>query len=143
MRCSSVCAALSLAGRARTRFFDPRVDARGSRRSSTRTSRLCWRPILPRRACWPRTRSRAASDRPREIWTGGERLSGAQRSQLTEVFGCEIRDGYGASEFLSIAWDCGCGGLHVNADWIVLEPVDEAGHPVPPASRPTPCCSRI
>jgi phenylacetate-CoA ligase len=70
--------------------------------------------------------------RPREIWTGGERLSSAQHSLLARAFGAEVRDGYGASEFLAIAWDCGYGALHVNADWIVLEPVDRAGRPVPP-----------
>ncbi len=70
--------------------------------------------------------------KPREIWTGGERLSSAQRSYIGAVFGCEVHDGYGASEFLAIAWDCGRGALHVNADWILLEPVDEAYRPVPP-----------
>jgi len=70
--------------------------------------------------------------RPREIWTGGERLSNAQRAHIACVFDCEVHDGYGASEFLAIAWDCGRGALHVNADWIVLEPVDEAYRPVPP-----------
>jgi len=68
----------------------------------------------------------------REIWTGGERLSSAQRSHIGAVFGCEVRDGYGASEFLAMAWDCGRGALHVNADWIFLEPVDEHYRPVPP-----------
>jgi phenylacetate-coenzyme A ligase PaaK-like adenylate-forming protein len=69
---------------------------------------------------------------PSEIWTGGERLSIAQRAHITESFGCKLRDGYGASEFLSIAWDCECGALHVNTDWILLEAVDEAYAPVPP-----------
>ena len=69
---------------------------------------------------------------PREIWTGGERLSSAQRSHVGAVFGCEVRDGYGASEFLAIAWDCGRGALHVNADWVFLEPVDERYRPVTP-----------
>ena len=69
---------------------------------------------------------------PREIWSGGERLSNAQRTQIEGTFGCTVRDGYGASEFLSIAWDCGRGSLHVNADWVILEPVDAGGRPVPP-----------
>jgi phenylacetate-coenzyme A ligase PaaK-like adenylate-forming protein len=77
-------------------------------------------------------RSGALAIRPREIWTGGERLSGAQRSQIAEAFGCVVRDDYGASEFPAIAWDCGHGALHVNADWILLEPVDEHHRPVPP-----------
>lgn len=71
---------------------------------------------------------------PREVWTGGERLSTAQRAHITESFGCELHDGYGASEFLAIAWDCGRGALHVNSDWILLEPVDEAYEPVAPGA---------
>ena len=77
-------------------------------------------------------RSGVLSIRPREIWTGGEQLSAAQRAQIAEAFGCEVRDDYGASEFPAIAWDCGHGALHVNADWILLEPVDEHHRPVPP-----------
>lgn len=68
----------------------------------------------------------------KEVWTGGEQLSIAQRAHITESFGCELHDGYGASEFLAIAWDCGRGALHVNSDWILLEPVDKAYAPVPP-----------
>lgn len=68
----------------------------------------------------------------REVWTGGERLSSAQRARIGAVFGCEIHDGYGASEFLAIAWDCGHGALHTNSDWVLLEPVDEAYRPMPP-----------
>lgn len=68
----------------------------------------------------------------REVWTGGERLSAVQRSRIAGIFGCEVHDGYGASEFLAIAWDCGRGALHVNSDWVSLEPVDQAYRPVPP-----------
>ena len=45
---------------------------------------------------------------------------------------CELRDHYGASEFLSIASECSCGHLHANTDWLILEPVDEKYRPVPP-----------
>jgi len=69
--------------------------------------------------------------KPREVWTGGEQLSSAQRADISEAFCCRVRDDYGASEFLSIAWDCGRGALHVNADWVILEPVDERYHRVP------------
>ena len=68
----------------------------------------------------------------REVWTGGERLSAAQRARITRAYGCEVHDGYGASEFLAIAWDCGHGALHVNSDWVLLEPVDLAYRPVCP-----------
>lgn len=68
----------------------------------------------------------------REIWTGGECLPSPVRTRLARVFGCAVRSGYGASEFLSIGWECTHGRMHLNADWVVLEPVDERDRPVPP-----------
>jgi len=69
-----------------------------------------------------------------EMWLGGETLSAPVRERLQRVFGCRVRNAYGASEFMSIAWDCGHGHLHVNADWVLLEPVDEHRAPVPPGT---------
>ncbi|WP_300174261.1 AMP-binding protein [Rhodoferax sp.] len=69
---------------------------------------------------------------PQEVWTGGETLSATVRRCVTRALGCTVRNSYGASEFLSIAWECGHGQLHVNADWVILESVDERGRPVPP-----------
>lgn len=68
----------------------------------------------------------------RELWTGGERLCPNVRRRLEASFGCVVRNEYGASEFMSIAWDCGHGSLHVNSDWVVLEPVDAHYRPVEP-----------
>ncbi len=68
----------------------------------------------------------------RELWTGGECLCPATRRRLERSFGCNVRNEYGASEFMSIAWDCGHGSLHVNADWVLLEPVDAQYRPVAP-----------
>lgn len=70
--------------------------------------------------------------RPAEIWTGGETLGAAQRGRISDVFGCPLRHSYGASEFLPIAAECRHDALHVNADWVILEPVDARGRPVPP-----------
>ena len=72
--------------------------------------------------------------RPGEIWLGGETLTPAVRSRLQASFGCRVRNAYGASEFMSIAWDCGHGSLHVNADWVLLEAVDEHYRPVAPGT---------
>jgi len=69
---------------------------------------------------------------PREVWTGGETLTPAMRRFVQQAFGCPVANSYGASEFLALASECGHGGLHLNADWAVLEPVDEQGRPVPP-----------
>jgi phenylacetate-coenzyme A ligase PaaK-like adenylate-forming protein len=66
------------------------------------------------------------------VWTGGETLSLAVRNRVSQALGCAVRNSYGASEFMSIAWECRCGHLHVNADWVILEPVDEKGQPTPP-----------
>jgi len=77
---------------------------------------------------------------PREIMTGGENLSPAMRQNVTQAFGCTVCNSYGTSEFLSLAWECGEGSLHVNADWAILEPVDEHRRPVP-AGQPS--CSTL
>jgi len=65
-----------------------------------------------------------------EVWCGGEQLSDAQRALLRGAFGCPVRNNYGASEFFSMAWECGHGRLHLNDDWVVLEPVDSQLRPV-------------
>jgi phenylacetate-CoA ligase len=72
---------------------------------------------------------------PKEVWTGGEKLSVSARSLIGHAMGCAVRDSYGASEFLSIGWECVRGRMHANTDWVILEPIDERGHPVPPGQR--------
>ena len=67
----------------------------------------------------------------REAWLGGEQLSPAQREQVRVAFGCRVRNNYGASECYSIALECSEGRLHVNDDWLILEPVDAQLRPVP------------
>ena len=69
--------------------------------------------------------------RPQEVWTGGETLSPAMRACIAHAFGAELRNSYGASEFLPIALECAHQRLHVNADWVILEAVDTHHHPVP------------
>jgi phenylacetate-coenzyme A ligase PaaK-like adenylate-forming protein len=66
-----------------------------------------------------------------EIWTGGESLSAPMRAEIEARFGCPVANSYGASEFLAIAAPCRLGVLHLNADWVVLEPVDARGRAVP------------
>lgn len=69
---------------------------------------------------------------PKEIWTGGETLSAAVRRHVEQGLGCTVRNSYGASEFMSIGWECQHGQMHANTDWLILEPIDAQGQPVPP-----------
>jgi phenylacetate-coenzyme A ligase PaaK-like adenylate-forming protein len=64
------------------------------------------------------------------VWTGGETLGAACRQVLAQTFGCAVRDTYGASECLEIAGECSHGALHLHADWVILEAVDDRGRPV-------------
>lgn len=73
---------------------------------------------------------------PREVWTGGETLSPKVRRRVEQALGCTVRNSYGASEFLTMGWECGHGQMHLNADWVILEPVDEQHRPVP-AGQPS------
>jgi phenylacetate-CoA ligase len=69
---------------------------------------------------------------PSLVWSGGENLSPAARARIERAFGCPVVDEYGASECMCIAFGCRAGSLHVNADWVLLEPVDRRYRPSPP-----------
>jgi phenylacetate-CoA ligase len=66
------------------------------------------------------------------VMTSSESLAAQDRERIQQAFRCTIADNYGCSEFVAIAAGCKHGWLHVNADWVILEPVDEALQPVPP-----------
>lgn len=76
---------------------------------------------------------------PREIWTGGETLEPLLRRHVQQVFDCRIRNSYGASEMLAMGWECDHGAMHLNSDWVILEPVDDQYRPV----RPGQASSRV
>jgi phenylacetate-coenzyme A ligase PaaK-like adenylate-forming protein len=69
---------------------------------------------------------------PACMWSGGEYLSHAAHVAIERAFGTVLVNEFGASECLSIAQSCRQGILHVNADWVVLEPVDRNFEPTPP-----------
>lgn len=72
------------------------------------------------------------SIKPAAFWLGGEDLSLTQRENIRHAFDCTVLEQYGASECLSIACECARGALHLNADWVMLEPVDREFRPVAP-----------
>ncbi|HYR00102.1 MAG TPA: phenylacetate--CoA ligase family protein, partial [Casimicrobiaceae bacterium] len=69
---------------------------------------------------------------PACLWSGGECLTAVARREIERAFGCRVVNEYGASECMSMAVGCDAGWLHVNADWVVLEPVDRRYRPTPP-----------
>lgn len=66
------------------------------------------------------------------VMTSSESLAVEDRERIRRVFGCTVADNYGCSEFVALAAGCKEGWLHVNADWVIVEPVDERLNPVQP-----------
>jgi phenylacetate-CoA ligase len=64
------------------------------------------------------------------IISTGEMLYPAQRQQLTETFEASVLDYYGSNEITSLAYECELGTKHVVDEHVILETVDENGHPV-------------
>jgi phenylacetate-coenzyme A ligase PaaK-like adenylate-forming protein len=65
-----------------------------------------------------------------------ERLMPKARKQYEKVFGTVILDHYAMGECLFLSNGCPeTGGMHVNADWAILEVVDEANRPVPDGKK--------
>lgn len=60
----------------------------------------------------------------------GERLYPEQRSMISEVFGCRVANGYGGRDAGFVAHECPEGGMHLSAEDIIVEVVDEQGNPV-------------
>ena len=69
---------------------------------------------------------------PALIMTGGEQLPDPLRARLAEAFGCYVQTSYSCTEGGTIACECEKQRFHLNDDWVIAEPVDEYGRPVPP-----------
>lgn len=67
---------------------------------------------------------------PDVIITGGELLTDEIRKKLTERFGCYVQTHYSCTEAGEIACECAEGHLHINEDWVIVEPVDNTNRPV-------------
>ncbi len=59
-----------------------------------------------------------------------ERLYEAQRADIAQVFGCPVANGYGGRDAGFIAHQCPAGGMHLTAEDIIVEIVDEQGQAV-------------
>src|SRR5437870_4715581 len=60
-----------------------------------------------------------------------ERLYEDQRTIIAETFGCRVANGYGGRDGGFIAHECPDGELHITAEDIIVEIVDEQGKRLP------------
>ena len=68
---------------------------------------------------------------PDVVITGGELLTNDVRRKLERRFGCYVQTHYSCTEGGEIACECEEKHLHINEDWVILEPVDSDHNPVP------------
>jgi phenylacetate-CoA ligase len=68
---------------------------------------------------------------PAIIISSAEPLSPEIRSLIQQAFGVPSRNNYGCSEGGVMGYECKHGRMHINADWIIFEPVDARYNPVP------------
>jgi len=61
------------------------------------------------------------------VFTGSETLSSKQRELMQEVFACKVFDEYGQAERACRAGECPHGGIHVDAEYGILELGGEGG----------------
>lgn len=65
------------------------------------------------------------------IFVTAERLYPHQRDALEQAFGAKVANGYGGRDAGFIAHECPHGNMHITAEDIIVEIVDDHGHPVP------------
>jgi len=71
--------------------------------------------------------------RPAMLACTSEWLAPAARPTIEKAFApARLVEIYGSSEFPYIATSCRYNWLHVNADWVILEPVDRENQPILP-----------
>ena len=68
---------------------------------------------------------------PSIVISSAEPLSDDNRELIQKAFGVPPRNNYGCSEAGVIGYECNHGKMHINADWIIFEPVDANHNPVP------------
>ncbi|AXJ11846.1 CoF synthetase [Arthrobacter sp. PM3] len=69
--------------------------------------------------------------RPVMAVASGEALAADDAAAIEAALGCRTTVRYLASEALALTSRCRLGQFHVNADWYIVEPVDEHYQPVP------------
>ena len=68
--------------------------------------------------------------KPDVVITGGELLTDEIRKKLTDKFNCYVQTHYSCTEAGEVACECSEKHLHINEDWVIVEPVDKNNNPV-------------
>lgn len=68
--------------------------------------------------------------KPNVVITGGELLTDEIREKLTDKFNCYVQTHYSCTEAGEVACECSEKHLHINEDWVIVEPVDKNNNPV-------------
>ncbi|NUM46558.1 MAG: phenylacetate--CoA ligase family protein [Anaerolineales bacterium] len=68
---------------------------------------------------------------PSIVISSAEPLSAENRALIQQAFGVPPRNNYGCSEGGVMGYECKQGHMHLNADWVLFEPVDAAHQPIP------------
>jgi len=71
--------------------------------------------------------------RLRQVVTSSENLTPKARGRINAAFRTPVMDNYASGECIFMTNGCPTlTGAHINADWVILEVVDENNRPVPP-----------
>ena len=65
------------------------------------------------------------------VFVTSEVLYPQQRQEIEQVFGCGVANEYGGRDAGFIARECSAGRMHISAEDIIVELVDDDGNPVP------------
>lgn len=72
---------------------------------------------------------------PALVQLGAEGLAEGDYHRIAGAFEAKISNKYAATECLFLSYSCEHGWLHVNSDWVVLEPVESDYRPTPPGEQ--------
>ncbi len=64
-----------------------------------------------------------------------EGLPAGEYGRVAKAFGSKVGNSYAATECPFLSYSCEHGWLHVNSDWVILEPVDADYQPTPPGEQ--------
>lgn len=69
---------------------------------------------------------------PALVTVTAEGLPADEYGRIARAFNTKVGNSYAATECSFLSYSCAHGWLHVNSDWVVLEPVDADYRPTPP-----------